>query len=129
MNILFLLIPLSLMLLLAIIAAFVWAVRSGQFEDLDTPPLDVLRETPPEKVAEVFAKEEIEGIRAIDDTTLELKLVKPYPQILHVLTMTFVAPVAPEVVAKYGDARVADVIAALQAERALQKAAEKGRRA
>jgi cbb3-type cytochrome oxidase maturation protein len=48
MNILFLLIPLSLLLLLAIIAAFIWAVRSGQFEDLDTPPLDVLRETPPD---------------------------------------------------------------------------------
>jgi cbb3-type cytochrome oxidase maturation protein len=44
MNILFLLIPLSLMLLLAIVGAFFWAVRNGQFEDLDTPPLDVLRE-------------------------------------------------------------------------------------
>ena len=44
MNILFLLIPLSLVLLVAIIWAFVWAVRSGQFEDLDTPPLDVLSE-------------------------------------------------------------------------------------
>jgi cbb3-type cytochrome oxidase maturation protein len=29
-------------LLLAIIGAFIWAVRSGQFEDLDTPPLDIL---------------------------------------------------------------------------------------
>jgi cbb3-type cytochrome oxidase maturation protein len=48
MNILFLLIPLSLMLLLAIIGAFVWAVRNNQFEDLDTPPLDILRETAPE---------------------------------------------------------------------------------
>jgi cbb3-type cytochrome oxidase maturation protein len=48
MNILFLLIPLSLMLLLVIVGAFVWAVRNGQFEDLDTPPLDVLRETTPD---------------------------------------------------------------------------------
>jgi cbb3-type cytochrome oxidase maturation protein len=46
MNILFLLIPLSLLLLLAIVGAFIWAVRNGQFEDLDTPPLDILRETP-----------------------------------------------------------------------------------
>jgi cbb3-type cytochrome oxidase maturation protein len=44
MNILFLLIPLSLLLLLAIIGAFFWAVRHGQFEDLDTPPLDILRD-------------------------------------------------------------------------------------
>ena len=44
MNALFLLIPLSLMLLIAIIVAFVWAVRSGQFDDMDTPPIDMLRE-------------------------------------------------------------------------------------
>lgn len=48
MNILFLLIPLSLLLLLAIVGAFIWAVRNGQFENLDTPPLDILRETAPE---------------------------------------------------------------------------------
>jgi cbb3-type cytochrome oxidase maturation protein len=44
MNILLVLIPLSLLLLLAIVAAFVWAVRSGQFDDMDTPPLDILSE-------------------------------------------------------------------------------------
>jgi cbb3-type cytochrome oxidase maturation protein len=44
MTILLLLVPLSLMLLLVMIAAFIWAVRSGQFEDLDTPPLDMLAE-------------------------------------------------------------------------------------
>lgn len=44
MTILLLLVPLSLVLLGVAIAAFVWAVRSGQFEDLDAPPLDVLRE-------------------------------------------------------------------------------------
>jgi cbb3-type cytochrome oxidase maturation protein len=44
MTILLLLVPLSLVLLGVAIAAFVWAVRSGQFEDLDTPALDVLRE-------------------------------------------------------------------------------------
>jgi cbb3-type cytochrome oxidase maturation protein len=38
MNILLLLIPLSLLLLLAAIWAFVWAVKRGQFDDLDTPP-------------------------------------------------------------------------------------------
>jgi cbb3-type cytochrome oxidase maturation protein len=41
-NILLLLVPLSLMLLVVIIGAFVWAVRNGQFEDLDTPALDML---------------------------------------------------------------------------------------
>jgi len=34
MNIIFILIPLGLVLLLAV-AAFFWAVRSGQFDDLE----------------------------------------------------------------------------------------------
>ena len=44
MTLLLLLVPLSVVLLGIAIAAFAWAVRSGQFDDLDTPPLDVLRE-------------------------------------------------------------------------------------
>jgi len=43
--ILLLLIPLSVMLLAAAIWAFVWAVRKGQFDDLDTPALDILVDT------------------------------------------------------------------------------------
>ncbi len=42
MSILLLLIPLSVLLLGAAIWAFAWAVRRGQFEDLDTPALDIL---------------------------------------------------------------------------------------
>lgn len=44
MNILLLLIPISLVLLGIAIAAFVWAVRRGQFDDLDTPALDILED-------------------------------------------------------------------------------------
>ena len=44
MNILLLLIPLSLLLLGAAVWMFVWAVRRGQFDDLDTPALDILRD-------------------------------------------------------------------------------------
>jgi len=42
MTILLLLIPLSVGLLAFAIVAFAWAVRSGQFEELDTPALSVL---------------------------------------------------------------------------------------
>ena len=42
MNILYLLIPLGLILLAAAVAAFFWAVRSGQFDDLDTPAMSVV---------------------------------------------------------------------------------------
>ena len=47
MSILLLLVPLSLMLLAAAAWAFIWAVRKGQFDDLDTPALDILVDDPP----------------------------------------------------------------------------------
>jgi cbb3-type cytochrome oxidase maturation protein len=42
MEILFLLIPVSLVLLALAIGAFFWAVRSGQFDDLDSPAYRIL---------------------------------------------------------------------------------------
>jgi cbb3-type cytochrome oxidase maturation protein len=47
MIILLMLIPLSLMLLALAVGSFVWAVRKGQFDDMDTPALDILREDTP----------------------------------------------------------------------------------
>lgn len=44
MIILLMLVPLSLILLVFAISAFAWAVRKGQFDDLDTPALDILRD-------------------------------------------------------------------------------------
>ncbi len=44
MNVLFILIPVSLLLLLVAIGFFAWAVRSEQFDDLDVAALDVLSE-------------------------------------------------------------------------------------
>lgn len=42
MNIIYILIPLSLVLVVFAVGAFFWAVRSGQFDDLHTPALKVL---------------------------------------------------------------------------------------
>lgn len=42
MNVLFLLIPVSLLLLVLAVAVFFWAVRNGQFDDLDTPAYRIL---------------------------------------------------------------------------------------
>lgn len=42
MEIIFVLIPLGLGLMLIAIGVFFWAVRSGQFEDLETPAWQVL---------------------------------------------------------------------------------------
>ena len=44
MTILYLLIPLGLLLLAAAVAAFFWAVGSGQFDDLDSPAWSVVME-------------------------------------------------------------------------------------
>ena len=46
MNALLILIPLSLVLLVAALWAFAWAVKRGQFDDLDTPAIDILQDDP-----------------------------------------------------------------------------------
>jgi cbb3-type cytochrome oxidase maturation protein len=42
MNILYLLIPLGLVLVVIMVAAFFWAAKSGQFDDLQTPAVQIL---------------------------------------------------------------------------------------
>lgn len=44
MNSLLILIPVSLLLFGGAIWAFAWAVRRGQFDDLETPAIDILAE-------------------------------------------------------------------------------------
>jgi cbb3-type cytochrome oxidase maturation protein len=46
MEIIYLLIPLSLTLLGVAIWGFFWAVKSGQFDDLDSPGLSMLDDEP-----------------------------------------------------------------------------------
>jgi len=42
MNIIYALIPLGLILLVAAVYAFFWAVRSGQFDDLESPAWKII---------------------------------------------------------------------------------------
>lgn len=42
MDIVFVLLPLALLLALLALVAFIWSVRSGQYDDVDTPPQKVL---------------------------------------------------------------------------------------
>jgi ABC-type transport system substrate-binding protein len=53
-------------------------------------------------IPELFS-EKIEGLQALDNYTLQLKLTAPYPQLLYVLAMSFTAPVPPEAIELYGD--------------------------
>ncbi len=47
--------------------------------------------------------EEVEGLKALDDYTIQLKLTKPYPDLVYILTMNFTSPVPREAVAMYAD--------------------------
>jgi len=47
MSIIYVLIPLSVILMVFAISFFFWAVKNNQFDDLDTPALDVLDDDPP----------------------------------------------------------------------------------
>lgn len=42
MDILYLLIPLAVVIMIIAVAAFMWAVKSGQYEDLDGPAYRIL---------------------------------------------------------------------------------------
>jgi cbb3-type cytochrome oxidase maturation protein len=44
MSILFVILPITLLLSLAAVAAFTWATRGGQFDDLQTPALRALHD-------------------------------------------------------------------------------------
>ncbi len=44
MIVIFLLIPLSIIIAICFLAAFIWAVRSGQYEDTYTPSMRLLLE-------------------------------------------------------------------------------------
>jgi cbb3-type cytochrome oxidase maturation protein len=46
MNVIFLLVPLSIILAGCFLGAFIWAVRSGQYEDTCTPSMRLLTEEP-----------------------------------------------------------------------------------
>ncbi len=47
MSIIFLILPITLLLSLGAVAAFSWATRGGQFDDLKTPALRALHDAQP----------------------------------------------------------------------------------
>ncbi len=46
MSVVYVVLPLAFLVAAAAVAAFVWAVRSGQFDDVDTPAWRVLHDEP-----------------------------------------------------------------------------------
>lgn len=52
MNIILVMIPLSLLLLIAAVSIFFWAVNKGQYEDLDSPALTPMSDNLPKEYDE-----------------------------------------------------------------------------
>jgi len=52
MSAILFLIPLSVVIAACFLAAFIWAVRSGQFEDTCTPPMRLLMHDREERTSE-----------------------------------------------------------------------------
>jgi len=52
MDILFLLIPLAVLLIVLIALAFLWSIKSGQFDDLEGPAWRILHDDEPPKPQE-----------------------------------------------------------------------------
>jgi cbb3-type cytochrome oxidase maturation protein len=44
MSVIFIVLPIGLVLAAAAVAAFIWATRSGQFDDLDTPAMRAIND-------------------------------------------------------------------------------------
>jgi cbb3-type cytochrome oxidase maturation protein len=45
MSVLFLVVPLALVIVALAVGAYLWAVRDGQLDDLETPALRVVRDS------------------------------------------------------------------------------------
>ena len=52
MSVLYIVLPLAFFVAAGALAAFVWAVRSGQFDDVDTPAVRILHDEEPSKQEE-----------------------------------------------------------------------------
>lgn len=61
MEILFVLIPGTVLLALVALAAYCWAARNGQFDDLDTPAYRILTDDIEERVSAPAAQDSSRG--------------------------------------------------------------------
>ncbi len=66
MEIIYVLIPISIVILAIGIGLFFWATRSGQFDDLESPGLDILRDD--EDILEEMARKEKKARKPVTET-------------------------------------------------------------
>jgi cbb3-type cytochrome oxidase maturation protein len=51
MSVIYLLLPIALLLAVLAVGGFIWAVRQGQYDDVDTPPLRMLHDDDDDRCA------------------------------------------------------------------------------
>lgn len=51
MSVLYLVVPLALAMVLVAVLAFIWAAKTGQFDDIETPGLRVLHDEAPARAS------------------------------------------------------------------------------
>ena len=68
MTVIFLLIPLSVVIATGFLGAFIWAVRSGQYEDTYTPSMRVLHDQVDELRPVVIKKQAVPAKHRIQQT-------------------------------------------------------------
>jgi cbb3-type cytochrome oxidase maturation protein len=56
MSVLYIVLPLAILIAIAAVAAFVWMVKGGQLDDLDTPALRILHDEAPRRPTEESAE-------------------------------------------------------------------------
>lgn len=80
-----------------------WWVFDGKIKGLDAFR-DASERLPPllDTVHPALYDTEIEGLRALDDSTLRIELTRPYPYFPYLLAMPYAAVVAREAVEHYG---------------------------
>jgi cbb3-type cytochrome oxidase maturation protein len=61
MSVLYLVLPLALVIVAVAVAAYVWATRSGQMDDLDTPAIRMLHDDEPPAGARTPRRDEPPG--------------------------------------------------------------------
>lgn len=49
MTLIYIALPVALLVACGAVVAFIWAARTDQFQDLDTPPMRMLLDDPPAK--------------------------------------------------------------------------------
>jgi len=78
MNVLFVLVPLALLIAGIAVALFIWAVRSGQYDDLDTPAVRILFDEAPSG-AEVPQDTKVSSDSPVSSGTQEPAGIDPPP--------------------------------------------------